>query len=449
MGGLPNHIFREYDIRGLVDEELTEETIEKIGKAYGSIIQGNATVGRDVRESSEKFSNALIKGILSTGCNVTDIGLSTTPLLYFSIYQYKQDGGVMVTGSHNPKEFNGLKLCKGLLSMHGEEIQKIRKIIEKGEFKTGKGKLQEKKPLEHYHAYIKDKIKLGKKLKIVIDAGNGTAGITAIKLLEDLGCEVIQLYCEPDGRFPNHLPDPTIEAFMQDLRKKVKEEKADAGLSFDGDADRLGVLDEKGNIIWGDRLMILYSEELQKRKPGSKVVFDVKCSNLLEEEIKKQGGIPIMWKTGHSLLKSKMHEEKAELAGEMSGHIFFKDRFLGFDDAVYASCRFLEILSKTNKKASQLLEHVPKTYYTPEIRVDCPEDKKFLIPEEFKKELGNEFNIYGLDGARIQFKDGWGLVRASNTQPVLVLRFEAQSQQRLEEIRRFVEEKVEEIKKRV
>ncbi|MDP2908419.1 MAG: phosphomannomutase/phosphoglucomutase, partial [Nanoarchaeota archaeon] len=301
----------------------------------------------------------------------------------------------------------------------------------------------------HYHAYIKDKIKLGKKLKIVIDAGNGTAGITAIKLLEDLGCEVIQLYCEPDGRFPNHLPDPTIEAFMQDLRKKVKEEKADAGLSFDGDADRLGVLDEKGNIIWGDRLMILYSEELQKRKPGSKVVFDVKCSNLLEEEIKKQGGIPIMWKTGHSLLKSKMHEEKAELAGEMSGHIFFKDRFLGFDDAVYASCRFLEILSKTNKKASQLLEHVPKTYYTPEIRVDCPEDKKFLIPEEFKKELGNEFNIYGLDGARIQFKDGWGLVRASNTQPVLVLRFEAQSQQRLEEIRRFVEEKVEEIKKRV
>ncbi|MDP2907417.1 MAG: phosphomannomutase/phosphoglucomutase [Nanoarchaeota archaeon] len=446
---MPKHIFREYDIRGIVDKDLTEELVEKIGKAYGSIIKGNVAIGRDVRESSERFSKALIKGIRSTGCNIIDIGISTTPLLYFSIHYYKQDGGVMITGSHNPLEFNGLKLCKGLMSIHGKEIQEIREAIEKGEFKTGKGKLQNKKPLTHYNVYIKKQIKLNKKLKVVIDAGNGTAGLTAQKLLKDLGCKVIPLYCEPDGKFPNHLPDPTVVEYMRDLIKKVKEEKADVGIGYDGDADRLGIVDEKGGIIWGDRLLMLYSKELQARKPGSKIVFDVKCSNLLEEAIKQHGGIPIMWKTGHSLIKSKMHEENAEIAGEMSGHMFFKDRFLGFDDAVYASCRFLEILSNTDKKASQLLEDVPKTYYTPEIRIDCSEDKKFRIPEELKKELRNEFNIYDIDGARIQFQDGWGLVRASNTQPVLVLRFEAQTPERLEEIRKFVEGKVEEIKNRI
>ncbi|MBM3200537.1 phosphomannomutase/phosphoglucomutase [Candidatus Woesearchaeota archaeon] len=446
---MPKHIFREYDIRGLVDKDLTEDRIEKIGQAYGSIIQGNVVIGRDVRESSEKYSKALIKGIRSTGCNVIDIGLSTTPLLYFSIHQYKQAGGVMITGSHNPIEFNGLKLCKGLLSMHGEQIQHIREFLEKGDFKQGTGKLSKKNPLRGYHAFIKKQVKLDKKLKVVIDAGNGTGGLTSLKLLKDLGCEVIPLYCEPDGKFPNHLPDPTVEKYVQDLIKKVKEEKADVGIGYDGDADRIGVIDEKGGIIWGDRLMMLYSEELQKRKPGSKVVFDVKCSHLLGESIKQQGGIPIMWKTGHSLLKAKMHEEHAEIAGEMSGHIFFKDRFLGFDDAVYASCRFLEILSNSGKKASQLLDHVPKTYYTPEIRVDCPEEKKFRIPEELKKDLGNKFDIYGLDGARIQLEDGWGLVRASNTQPVLVLRFEAETQERLEWIKKFVEDKVEEIKARI
>jgi phosphomannomutase/phosphoglucomutase len=449
MGEMPKHIFREYDIRGIADKDLTEDVVEKIGKAYGSIIQGNVAIGRDVRESSERFSKALIKGIRSTGCNIIDIGISTTPLLYFSIHYYKQDGGVMITGSHNPIEFNGLKLCKGLMSIHGKEIQEIREAIEQGEFKTGKGKLQNKKPLTHYNVYIKKQIKLNKKLKVVIDAGNGTAGLTAQKLLKDLGCEVIPLYCEPDGKFPNHLPDPTVVEYLQDLIKKVKEEKADVGIGYDGDADRIGIVDEKGGIIWGDRLLMLYSKELQARKPGSKIVFDVKCSNLLGEAIKQHGGIPIMWKTGHSLLKAKMHEENAEIAGEMSGHMFFKDRFLGFDDAVYASCRFLEILSNTDKKASQLLEDVPKTYYTPEIRMDCPEDKKFRIPEELKKELRNEFNIYDIDGARIQFQDGWGLIRASNTQPVLVLRFEAQTPERLEEIRRFVEGKVEEIKNRI
>ncbi|MBU4502016.1 MAG: phosphomannomutase/phosphoglucomutase [Nanoarchaeota archaeon] len=446
---MPKDIFREYDIRGLVDKDLTEERVELIGKAYGTLVNGNIAVGRDIRTSSEKYSKALIKGLRSTGCNIIDIGISTTPLLYFSIHQYEQDGGIMITGSHNPIEYNGLKLCKGLMSLHGKDIQEIRKVVEKGEFKQGEGTIQEKNPLEQYHAYIKDKIKLGKKLKVVIDSGNGTAGPVALKLLKDLGCEVVPLYCDPDGTFPNHLPDPTVVEYVQDLIAKVKEENADVGIGYDGDADRIGMIDEKGNIIYGDNIMMLLSEELQQRKPGSKVIFDVKCSSLLADEIKRQGGVPIMWKTGHSLIKSKMHEEKAELAGEMSGHIFFNDRFLGFDDAIYASCRLLEILSNTDKKASQLLEHLPKTYNTPEIRVDCPEDKKFLIPEELKKEIGNEFNIYDIDGARIHFEDGWGLVRASNTQPVLVLRFEAQSPERLQEIQNFVENKVELIKNRL
>lgn len=444
---IPKHIFREYDIRGLVDKDLTEKGIEKIGKAYGSIIQGNVVIGRDVRESSEKYSKALIKGILSTGCNVIDVGLSTTPLLYFSIHNYNQAGGIMITGSHNPKEFNGLKLCKGIHSIHGKGIQEIREIIEKNDFKKGEGKLEEKNPSQEYHDYIKSEIKLNKKLKVVIDCGNGTAGLTAINLLKDLGCEVIPLYHEPDGDFPNHLPDPTVEEFLQDLIKKVEEEKADIGIGYDGDGDRIGIVDEKGDILWGDKLLMLYSKEIQQRKPGSKIIFDVKCSHLLGEHIKKHNGKPIMWKTGHSLIKAKMHEEDAAMAGEMSGHMFFKDRFLGFDDALYASCRFLEILSNTDKKASQLLEDVPKTYYTPEIRVDCPEDKKFLIPEELKKELGAKFKINDIDGARIEFKDGWGLVRASNTQPVLVLRFEAQTPERLEEIKNLIEGKVEEIKK--
>ncbi len=447
--GMPKTIFREYDIRGLVDKDLTEERIEKIGKAYGTIIQGDVVVGRDVRESSERYSKALMKGIISTGCNVIDIGLSTTPLLYFSIHHYKQAGGVMVTGSHNPIEFNGLKLCKGLLSIHGKEIQEIRKIIETQNYKIGTGKIIRKSPLEYYQSYVKDEIKLKRKLKVVVDSGNGTAGLTALKILEELGCEIIPLYCEPDGRFPNHLPDPTVEEYMKDLIEKTIEYGADAGIGYDGDADRVGIIDEKGNIIWGDKLLMLYSKELQKRKPGSKVIFDVKCTHLLEKEIISHGGIPIMWKTGHSLIKKKMHEEKAEIAGEMSGHMFFNDRFLGFDDGVYASCRFLEILSRTDKKASELLDHLPKTFYTPEIRVDCPEDIKFKIPEELKKEIGDQHEILAIDGARIKFKDGWGLVRASNTQPVLVLRFEAQTPERLKEIRSFIEDKIERIKKRL
>jgi len=449
MESLPKQIFREYDIRGFVDKDLTEDVIEKIGKAYGSKIQGDVVIGRDVRASSDRYSKALIKGILSTGCNVIDIGISTTPLLYFAIHHYDQAGGVMVTGSHNPIEFNGLKLCQGLQSIHGKGIQELRKMIEAEDFKEGEGKTEERKPLENYLDYIKSRIRLNKKLKVVVDAGNGTAGMTALRLLNDLGCEVIPLYCEPDENFPNHLPDPTVEKYVQDLIAKVQEEKADIGIGYDGDADRLGVIDEKGGIIWGDKLLMLLSDEIQTRKPGSKIIFDVKCTHLLENAIKKQGGIPIMWKTGHSLIKAKMKEEDAEMAGEMSGHIFFKDRFLGFDDGVYASCRFLEILSNTDKKASELLEDVPKTYSTPELRVDCPEDKKFLIPEELKKELKNEFNIYDIDGARIQFGDGWGLVRASNTQPVLVLRFESETEERLAEIKNFVETKVDEIKNRL
>lgn len=449
MGKAPDSIFREYDIRGYVDKDFTEEVIENIGKAYGTKIQGTIAVGIDARPSSEKFKKALIKGLIVTGTKIIDVGLVTTPMLYFAIHHFEADGGIMITGSHNPKEFNGLKLCRGLLSLHGPEIQELKEITKKDDYDIRqKGSIRKESIENDYIQFVKEKIQIKKPLKIVFDPGNGTASEIGPKLLKELGIEVIELYCKIDGNFPNHLPDPTVIEYIQDLIKKVKEEKADAGIGVDGDADRIGVIDENGETIWGDKLLMLYSRELLQRKPKSKIVFDVKCTNLLGEDISKHGGIPIMWKTGHSLIKSKMHEENTEIAGEMSGHMFFKDRFLGFDDALYASCRFLEILSNTDKKASQLLEDVPKTYATPEIRIDCPEEKKFLIPEELKKEL-KKYDICDIDGVRVQFKDGWGLVRASNTQPILVLRFEAQTKERLEEIKKFIERKVEEIKKKI
>lgn len=440
---VPDSIFREYDIRGYVDKDFTEEIIEEIGKAYGTKIHGTIAVGMDARPSSERFKAALIKGLLVTGAKVIDVSLVTTPMLYFAIHHFKTDGGVMITGSHNPREFNGLKLCRGLLSLHGPEIQELKEIIKKEEYKLGKkGSMRKESIEDDYIQFIKERIQIKKPLKIVFDPGNGTASKIGPKLFKELGIEVVELYCEIDGNFPHHLPDPTVVEYVQDLIKKVKEEKADAGIGVDGDADRVGVVDEKGEILWGDKLLILYAREILKRNPKAKVVFDVKCSQLLPEDVEKHDGIAIMWKTGHSLTKAKMHEEKALLAGELSGHIYFADRYLGFDDALYASCRFLEILSSTDKKASELLTDLPKMYSTPEIRLDCPEEKKFQIVEELKKDFKNEFDVIEIDGARIQFGDGWGLVRASNTQPVLVLRFEAKTKRRLEEIKKIVEERI-------
>jgi phosphomannomutase/phosphoglucomutase len=347
-----------------------------------------------------------------------------------------------VTGSHNPPEFNGFKVSVGKSTIFGEEIQNLRRLIEKEEFMVGKGVVSNEEIIRPYQDYIKKNIHIEKRMKVVIDAGNGTAGIVAGPLLRDLGCEVEELYCEVDGRFPNHFPDPTLPGNLKDLINRVKMDQADVGIGYDGDADRIGVVDDHGNIIWGDQLMILFSREILKYKKGATFVAEVKCSQNLFNDIEKHGGKAIMWRTGHSLIEEKMREEKAALGGEMSGHIFFADRYFGYDDAIYASCRLIELLSKTDRKLSTLLSDVPKTFITPEIRVDCPDEIKFKVVETVKEELRKDYPVIEVDGVRVKFKDGWGLVRASNTQPALVLRFEALTEKRLNEIRLLVEEKV-------
>jgi phosphomannomutase/phosphoglucomutase len=441
-----SRIFREYDIRGLVDIDLTNEVVRLLGRAFAAYLsrhgKNKVVVGRDGRLSSPRFSDPLVEGMVSGGLEIIDIGLCPTPVLYFSLFHLNRDGGIMITGSHNPPEFNGFKICVGRTTIHGNEIQDLRKIMEKGAFPGGKGSVSPREVIPEYQRYLLKNIHLKRKLKVVVDSGNGTAGAVAPEVLRGLGCEVIDLFSEVDGRFPNHHPDPTIPDNMETLIAKVKETRADVGIGYDGDADRIGAVDHLGNIIWGDQLMILFSRDVLQNHPGASIVSEVKCSQNLYDDIAKHGGKGIMWKAGHSLIKSKMREEKALLGGEMSGHIFFADRYFGYDDAIYASCRLLEILAKSDKTILELLGDVPKTFSTPEIRVDCPEDRKFPLVARVTESFRGEFPIVDVDGVRVIFPDGWGLVRASNTQPVLVLRFEARSEQRLREIRDLVEKRV-------
>jgi len=443
-------IFREYDIRGITGKDITEEEVLLIGKATGTYLLQHGctkvTVGRDCRLTSGSYRKKIIEGLVSTGCEIIDIGVCTSPILYFSIQHLNQEGGVMVTASHNPKEYNGFKLCLNNDSIHGEEIQKIRGLIEQGEFAAGQGKVSEIDVIPDYMEYIEKNIKISKPLKIGIDAGNGTAGVIALPLLKSLGCQVFDLYCEMDGTFPNHEADPTVAKNMKDLSDLVKSEGLDIGIGYDGDGDRIGVLDENGEIVFGDKLLIIFAREILSRKPGATFISEVKCSKVMYDDIEKHGGRAIMWKTGHSLIKQKMKEENAAMAGEMSGHIFFADRYLGFDDAIYASCRLIEILANTGKKISELLADIPKTYSTPEIRVECPDATKFGLVEKVTEYFREKYDVIDIDGVRILFDDGWGLVRASNTQPALVLRFEALTQERLEEIQNLVESVLEEMK---
>jgi phosphomannomutase/phosphoglucomutase len=436
---LKSTIFREYDIRGIADEDLADDNVLRLGKGIGTFLkrQGSKTVavGRDVRLSSGRIRNALAKGLTSTGLNVVDVGTTLTPALYYAIVHYGIDGGIMITGSHNPIEYNGLKISKkSVAPVFGVQIQEIRRLIEAADFDIGQGRLEEKDIKDDYIAMIKSKIQLDRKLKIVVDAGNGTGGLIAPQLWHDLGCDVTQLYCEPDGRFPNHLPDPTVPKYVVDLQKRVLEVGADIGLGYDGDSDRVGVIDEKGRMIFADRLLAVLSAEVLQRRPGSEIVFDVKCSQALEEEIIKHGGKPLMWKTGHSLLKAKMKETGAPLAGEMSGHIFYADDYYGYDDAVYVSGRLLRILARGHRKLSEIMDEIPSYESTPEIRLTATDEDKFNIVTELVRHFRKDYEIIDIDGARVKFGDGWGLVRASNTQPVLVLRFEARSKQRLREI---------------
>jgi phosphomannomutase/phosphoglucomutase len=440
-------IFREYDIRGRVPEELNRDTAYRLGQCFGAYYQSlgakRISLGRDCRLSSQELRLGVAQGMMDAGIDVIDAGMVPTPLLYFSLHHLDVDGGVQITGSHNPPEYNGFKICLGKTTIYGEEIQKIRRIGEKGSFPKGKGSTDREEVIEPYVEEILKRVRCGQvPRKVVLDAGNGVAGLVAPELYRRMGVEVQKLFCEPDGRFPNHHPDPTLPENLKHLVEKVTGTSADLGIAFDGDADRIGVVDRKGKILWGDQLMIIFSRDLLKRHPGAKIIGEVKCSQVLYDDIRKNGGIPIMWKAGHSLIKGKMKEEGALLAGEMSGHLFFAERYFGFDDAIYAGARLLEILTNENKDLQEFLAGVPTPVNTPEIRLDCPDDRKFQVVADLASEFKEEYQVIDVDGARVVFNGGWGLIRASNTQPVLVLRFEAADQKTLQEIRKIFMDKL-------
>ena len=438
------NIFREYDIRGIVGEQLTDETVGILSRAIGTFFaQNNAeriAIGYDARESSPRFCEIISHGLNASGCDVVLIGMVPTPVLYHTAFTKDVDGGVMITGSHNPPHHNGFKICLGNTTLFGSQIQQIKEIALSGVFEIGFGSVGSIDVLDDYVADIVSKISFGRrKLKAVVDAGNGMGSVTAVPIYNRLGVELVELFTEPDSTFPNHHPDPTVTENLQDTIRAVHEHKADVGIAFDGDGDRIGIIDETGRIIWGDELMILLSRTVLAERPGSTIIAEVKCSQNLFNDIEKHGGTAIMERAGHSIIKSRMKETGAVLAGEMSGHIFFADRFYGFDDAAYAGARLLEILSKTDKKLSELFDGIPETYSTPELRVDCPDETKFEVVAKVAQHFSQTNKVITIDGARIIFDHGWGLVRASNTQAILVLRFEAVSQEHLDAIKKDVD----------
>jgi len=458
MGEIAAEIFREYDVRGVFGTDLSANVARLLGRAVGTTVRRGAArdqpvvvVGRDCRASGVELSGALSEGIASCGVKVLDIGVVPTPVQYWAIERFGADGGVCVTGSHNPPEYNGFKLTLLGRSLYGEHIQALRRLIDAGDFATASAPaaIEQREVIADYLDDLGGSLqKPSRKLKIVVDCGNGTAGLTTVPLYEALGCDVVPLFCEPDSTFPNHHPDPSQEENLVDLRKAVASEGADIGLAFDGDGDRVGVIDRNGDIIWGDKLMILLSRALLQESPGATIIGEVKCSKTFFDDVAANGGKPLMWKAGHSLIKAKMKETGALLAGEMSGHIFYKHRYYGFDDATYAGGRLLEVLGSETKPLDELLADVPETFSTPELRVDCPESIKFelvdRVTESLKKkaDIVGDFRVIDTDGARAEWNDGWGLVRCSNTQPLLVLRFEAQNEARLAEIRAYVEHEV-------
>ena len=427
-------IFRAADIRGRVnDEELNPSSVELLGKAYGTFLKrsgiGTAVVGYDNRDCSTSFHAAIVRGLRSTGCNVTTIGLCLTPMVYWAQYRFKSEGGVMITGSHNPPDWSGFKMARGYsYTIVGEEVQQLRKLIEADDFETGSGSVEIVDIYEEFFKDLLSRADITKKFKVVVDCGNGTAGKFAPKLLREAGCEVVELYCALDTSFPNHFPDPTIVEHHDDIQRVIRETGADLGLSFDGDGDRLGCDDDKSQIIWADRLMMLWSRSILEKEPGAKIIFDVKCSQLLVDDIKAHGGEPVMWKTGHPFIKSKLKETHGALAGEMSGHVFFVERYYGYDDAMYAALRLLEYLSKDPRKLSAVMADLPATVVTPEIRVGVPDNRNYVIAQELVgKFRADGYDVVDIDGARVHFGDGWGLCRASSNLPMLILRFESTS----------------------
>ncbi len=442
-------IFREYDIRGVVGSDFDADFAELLGRAYATKLLAagirKASIGRDCRVTSPGLAAALKRGMLASGLDVVDVGMCPTPLLYFSVFHLELGAGIMVTGSHNPPDHNGFKIMVGKTTIHGEEIQQLREIMEAGDFAEGEGVETSYQIIPGYVGFCQEHFgRVAEGVKVVVDSGNGTGGPVAPEVYRNLGAEVIELYSEPDGTFPNHHPDPTVEENVAELIEKVRETGADLGIAFDGDSDRIGLVDDQGRIIWGDEMMVVFARDILAREPGATVVSEVKCSQRLYDDIEAHGGTGIMWKAGHSLLKAKMRETGAKLGGEMSGHIFFADRYYGFDDAVYAGARMLEIVAASDKSLSEMLSDLPTTVFTPEIRLECPDEVKFDLAaratERFR-ELG--YDLVDVDGVRVQFEKGWGLIRASNTQPVLVMRFEASDEASLAEYRRIVETELE------
>ena len=443
-------IFREYDIRGIAETDLGDGEALLLGRALGTYFKAHGcrrlSLGRDCRLSSPRIRDRLSEGLVDCGLDLVDLGMIPTPLLYFALFELDVDGGVMITGSHNPADYNGLKVALGRDTLHGREIQEIGAIARKKKFARGAGQCHSHQILPDYLACLSSKLgRLSRPLKVVVDCGNGVASLVAPEVYRRIGCQVSELFCRPDGRFPNHHPDPTVTDNLQDLIQQVRATGSDLGIAFDGDGDRLGVVDDRGAIVWGDHLMILFSRQILEANPGATIIGEVKCSMNLYQDIARRGGEGIMWKAGHSLIKAKMRETGALLAGEMSGHIFFADRYFGFDDATYAGARLLEIISSLNQPVSQLLADVPPAYSTPELRVDIPEEVKFEIVRRAQQHFVARESVVSVDGVRIIFEDGWGLIRASNTQPALVLRFEARTQERLHQIRRSIEAVLEQI----
>ncbi len=450
---LKSTIFREYDIRGVAESEFPDDGLRVLGQAFGTYLRRHGgpkvAIGRDTRLSSPRLRDAVASGLKASGCAVIDVGIVPTPVLYYSVFHLKLDGAVMITGSHNPPEFNGFKVVCGGSTIHGEAIQEVRRLMERSDLDTGPGSETSVDAVTPYVEEVAGQFRFPRRLRVVADAGNGTAGPALHRILERLNVDATEMFFDMDGNFPNHHPDPTVPANLEPLIAKVRETGAAFGIAFDGDADRIGAVDERGTVLYGDQLMIIYAREILSRKPGATFIGEVKCSQLMYDQIAALGGNPIMWKTGHSLIKAKMKETGAELAGEMSGHMFFADRYYGFDDALYAACRLMEIVARSGQPLSAQLGDLPKTVTTPEIRFDCADEIKFAVVQEAAAELRARHRTVDVDGVRVLFPEGWGLLRASNTQPVLVMRFEATTPELLREYRDQVESVVTQAKARV
>lgn len=430
-------IFHDYDIRGVFGKELDTDVAELLGRSFGTYIQDSVVVARDNRSSSKPLRDALVRGLLSSGCDVLDIGLNPAPLLYFSLVYYKKAGSVMITGSHNPKEYNGFKFSKGLTVVGGSELLKLKKLIDKKTFKVGKGRISYANPSALYISFIKKLVKLDRPLKVVVDCGNSVSSLVAPRLFRELGCKVVPLYAALNSNFPNHVPNPSVPSNLRALIRKVKSVNAELGVAFDCDADRLGVVDSRGKIYFGDMLLVIFSRDLLSRKNNAKIVVEVKCSNALLDDIRNHKGIPIISKTGRSNIKAKLDETRALLGGEMSGHIFFKEDYFGYDDGLFSAAKLLSLVSRS-KSISELLKGLPKYFTSKEIRLKFPESKKLETIERLKLDFKKKRRISTLDGVKIHFRDGWALVRSSNTEPELVLRFESSSRKGLSRIKNMI-----------